>query len=561
MPLPAPSTLSNPRSQIGSINHANARSPVRTEGNAASKIERPTHGSLSVTQSEVDAPKRRLVPPRYSTRLSTLTAAAERDTKPAEPTERSNHLHEGVVAAHAKRGGNADGVTPTRLRPRSMYQSGSTFTQPSEDSKKPTSSIMRPPAPVQKLSETSASGLSRTQSLRKSGVPRPPISSTGSAAHARTQSGSNIAVSRKDFTRLGPSSDKPKSHLTAPSTKVKNSSVSGDAVPDATRTSGRLAGLRRAASIKSRPELDNGTSTTAASRPDDPPIASSNHRELILDDTKRISRPAFSTLQQHFTPRKTGKAPTATFLHPVQVSGSQALPPDIVTLQTELLQLHLLHKSSAIVNKCWESSVKRSLSIKFQEVGSLYQTMLEHERNGQEQRNLQSLIEWTCHNSSTGLVEYIQILSGPLHELPSLSEPGGRLDRLADDFCHWAVRVQATWDAREQPTAKTQNVDTVDGLEDTWKAENAALVRKLTSFARDIDVLTVPSPGSSIACLVDSCKAFLSGVLDELCTMQAIEVDVVARERVWLEDRLRAIARESNTCALEAQLDDAIWRE
>lgn len=220
-----------------------------------------------------------------------------------------------------------------------------------------------------------------------------------------------------------------------------------------------------------------------------------------------------------------------------------------------------MHQSSAEVSQSWEESAKCTLHTKFDEVASLHQVMLENERAGQEQKNLRSLLEWSAGGSTAGLAENVQILSEPLHELPSLVEPGGRLQRLVAEFEQWISWVQEIRSARQGDAGADKALGTIEGLGDSWKAEAAALTRKLAVFARDLEKLASPAPGSSIASMVDACTSILHGILDELQTMQKIEAEVVAREKLWVEDRLRTIARDVETHDLDAGGEVAAWRD
>ena len=280
----------------------------------------------------------------------------------------------------------------------------------------------------------------------------------------------------------------------------------------------------------------------AATKPAESAPAQTRLKEPVKEEPKKAARPAFSTLQQHFTPRKAPKAPTATFLHPAPAATSNSLPPELVSLQMDLLQLHLLHESAAENSRHWEMSAKRELRRKFEEVASTYQVMLEHERSGQEQKNLQALLEWTGDKASTSVVEHIQVLSGPLHELPSLVQTGGRFQRHGVAFAQWVSWVEEVRTARQNRTEGA--VGSIEGLGDEWKAENAALMRKLTSFARDLGGLSQPAVGSSIASIVDCCETLLGGLLEELRVMQTIEADVVSKEKEWVETRLQGIAAD-----------------
>jgi hypothetical protein len=159
------------------------------------------------------------------------------------------------------------------------------------------------------------------------------------------------------------------------------------------------------------------------------------------------------------------------------------------------------------------------------------------------------------------LVEYIQILSGPLHELPSLLGAGGRFERLIGEFEHWISRVEHLSSRRLTSTLNDGNLDSVEGLGDSWKAENAALIRKVTSFARDLDQVQRPSEGSSIASIVDTCKALLNGLSEELHVIQAIEAAVVAKENEWVEARLQAFARNVGSTSVGGKEEvTAAWK-
>jgi transposase len=230
----------------------------------------------------------------------------------------------------------------------------------------------------------------------------------------------------------------------------------------------------------------------------------------------------------------------------------------LISLQTELLQLHLLHQSSAEVSRQWELSAKRSLHRKFEEVTSLYQAMRDVERQAQEQQNIRALRDWNGDNASFVLAEHIQILCGPLHELPSLVGPDGRYTSLIADFQQWSAWVEEMWSSREEGAGENMDLDSAESLGDAWKAENAALTRRLTAYSRELDRLTPPTHGSSIASIVATCKELLGGMLDELQIMQRIEAGVVATEKDWIEVRLKAISCDIGAHASTEECE--VWK-
>ncbi|KAH7402513.1 hypothetical protein BKA66DRAFT_448939 [Pyrenochaeta sp. MPI-SDFR-AT-0127] len=535
--------------------------------NAPHSIIRPSLDRPLSFQGEAEITKRRSLLPqlghaRYSSRSHVPVKTLDRNIGAKEPVPGVTPSSELPTLAVVKKDVGEQSETPGRLRPRSIYQPVTALLDRDQHVEEAsTSRAIRPPTSVSKPPELQTVGLSRTQSLRKPAVSTQSAQSTGSSVHSRTRSIATTMPTRREPAKGKAGSERPRSLLVAPSTNLKPNNVPTDSAASGVRASARIAGIARSVGTKARLEPSSGgAGSEAAQRAEDPPVSQFRRREPVREEPKKTARPAFSTLQQHFTPRKVGKAPTATFLHPAPSSGANSLSPEIVNLQSELLQLHLLHEAAAQASERWESSAKRSLHKKFEEVASLYQAMLEYERTGQEQNNLQALLEWSAGRVSTGLIEHIQILSEPLYELPSLIEPGGRLQRLVGTFEHWILQVQEVRTARHDLTSPKGGLATVEGLGDSWKAENAALIRKLTSFARDLDKLDQPSPGSSIAHIVDTCRSLLDGILDELLAMQTIEAEVVAREKEWVEDRLKAIARDIGAYVVESGPELTPWR-
>jgi hypothetical protein len=408
--------------------------------------------------------------------------------------------------------------------------------------------------------EPQTAKLARSGSLRIPGLPLKHGPSIGIVSHSRVQSAGNVAVLPTEVAIAKTANERPRSLLVAPYSTSKSNNDPVNSGSTAPRTSARLAGMNRTASVKLSAEKSNGSGgTRSAVRPGDPVAMQPRRREITNEEATRTARPAFTTLQQHFTPRKIGKPPTSLFLHPTLPADSSSLSSEVVSLQSELLQLYLLHRSSAQMERRWQVSAKRSLQMTFEEVVGLHQTMLKHEQAGQEQKNLQAFIEWSNQSSSTSLNEKTQLLSGSLHELPALVEPGGRFQRLVGEYERWMVRVESMRSARVSMSNNRSDLGPVEGLGDLWKVENAALIRKITSLAHDLGHLDQTSPGSSINCVVETCSALLQAFSDELQTMQSIEADVVSKEKDYVEACLQAIALDVGFC-LDTTWETAMWR-
>jgi hypothetical protein len=526
---------------------------------------RPPHSRTSSYQSDVEGGRRRSLLPqpghtRQSSQQTTTTAPkAENPNNPQQPVAGRPRLRSALQTATTQsaqgRKGEPTGTARSLRQPSAIGRPPTTGLGRSSSLRKPASSTQPAPS-IQVKSHGRTQSTSTTSNLRGevSNVERP------TATHSRTQSTSNTSNFRRELSNAEGATARPRSFV-GPS-GLRSNGTSAMPPPAAPRASVRLAGLTRTAMVRPKSEITTGGPTAnSVSRPDDPEVSHLAHRETPTEEPTKTAKPAFSTLQQHFTPRKTGKALTSTFLHPAPASGSSTnLPPEIITLQSELLQLHLLHAASADVIQRWHLSARQNLHKKFLEVASLHQAMLEYERAGQEQKNLQALLEWSGGPSSMGLVEYVQILSGPLHELPSLLEPGGRCERLVEEFERWMARVEYLWSNRSDSTMSDGDSRSIEGLGDNWQGENMALIRKVTSFARDLEQIREPSSGSSIACIVETCTMLLRGLSEELQLMQALEVGVVAKEKQWVEARLQAIARDAGACSTDMDKETAAWR-
>ncbi|KAG6247704.1 hypothetical protein E4U49_000295, partial [Claviceps purpurea] len=151
-------------------------------------------------------------------------------------------------------------------------------------------------------------------------------------------------------------------------------------------------------------------------------------------------RPAFSTLQQHYSPAKT-QAPkplTSAILAPPSPS---KLPANIAAsaatskLQAELLQLHLLHRDAGAVYAEWQASAESTLRDRFHDLKVRSGEVAERERCVLEGENMLALRQWARGGGKGRDLEgRIQVLDEVVTSLWVLSEPAGRYARLVRRF-------------------------------------------------------------------------------------------------------------------------------
>ncbi|RWA12129.1 hypothetical protein EKO27_g2956 [Xylaria grammica] len=252
-------------------------------------------------------------------------------------------------------------------------------------------------------------------------------------------------------------------------------------------------------------------------------------------------RPAFNTNQKHYSPAKSlaPKPLTSTFLAPPSPSKQPvnvALTAETSRLQTELLQLSLLHREAHTVSASWHASARSKLEARFKELVAADHALQALEQEEAEARGLQDLIRWgsaspepwdenegrETRNKAPGtrgihgedscgkngdrntlsLEEKVQLLDQILNGVWALGEPGGRYQRTVRAFENWASQV-----AEIRAAQRDGNIDRFlarggggfdlgDGEEDdvsffvsdlsvsAWKRDHAGLVRMLEGWRR-----------------------------------------------------------------------------
>lgn len=407
----------------------------------------------------------------------------------------------------------------------------------------------------------------RSQSLRKPGG-IPALERTGSfglrGSHARNGSAntnagagrgvrpmstlqeSSLRNPRLDTNRNSrpPSAASTKSPTSPINSTMDRSSIMGPPpsrtkLPSSNTTT--TTGLKRTASTASRlghSRTQSALPTTATSgialpRPTDLRRRPTN--EDRSDPRGMGLKPAFNTLQQHYSPRKNPGIPK-----PASSSLINAQPPadttasmniDVLLSQAKLLQLSILHRDSLRSARSFETSAKRKLNKKFASVAKKCEIVQEEEKEVRKRGNIAALIEWGTGEFDEALLsENIRTLSTVVTEILSLIEDEGRVSGLLEIFEHWIEWVGGIWASRTDQEFSEAQVEFVEGLGEAWRSECRALVRKLGSLGRVLDGLEKPKDGSSIRVLMDSVSLLTAETLNELKMVLRLEGEIVEKE-------------------------------
>lgn len=286
-------------------------------------------------------------------------------------------------------------------------------------------------------------------------------------------------------------------------------------------------------------------------------------------------RPAFSTLQQHYSPAKT-QAPkplTSAILRPASPS---KLPANIAAsaetsrLQAELLQLHLLHRESSAVDAQWRASARGKLGHRFKKLSERSKAVADREAAVVECDNIVALRRW-ARTGGSGLEAKIQVLDEVFSGLWALSEAGGRYQRAIGRYERWVEQVcdaeEARHDVGQGSTAHGLDSLFVGELDATWKDECAGMARRLESWKGqlaaidDLDVDMSADKGrsdrqmTSLERMLGGAHSLIQDMLTELAVMEDMEQMVLAREDEWTE----TVNREGDE-DIDTKRAGAIWR-
>lgn len=297
------------------------------------------------------------------------------------------------------------------------------------------------------------------------------------------------------------------------------------------------------------------------------------HRSQMTPNTKQVEATptkrsrAISTFQRPSSPKKFSKPPT-----PTPGDGPQQdnllIPsswPDISALQTELLQLSLLHSSMMQKQTEWKLKSESHLRNKYEGVATQYQTLVADETKRQYELNVHALGLWqlNCreHRGPHDFTEQIQILSQVPQDISDMIDGDGDYSRAVKEFETWLGQAELVRQNRESGYI---DVAFVDPLPQSWKEPIHTLHAKLELCLRQLQVLDILGFGqverldqSAVARVATTLSDLMQLMLQEIRAMRILEVEVVRSEResiALLASRLAGSTRESRPVRV------GVWR-
>ena len=253
-------------------------------------------------------------------------------------------------------------------------------------------------------------------------------------------------------------------------------------------------------------------------------------------------RPAFSAMQQHFSPKKSTQ-PDASDLSSQTSSKGEIPSTGVFQLQMELAQLHLLHRSSLSVQSGWEKSAKRLFEHQF---NALYERHTELKEVAQQQQSLVNqlaLVEWAQGRSGAQISESVMLLSHKISDVCNLLDPDGKYTHILEVFESWFAQALRVREQRESGTQQSgRKLDFIEGIGDGWKAEAMVLEREMTYSASDLKSFGEVRSASDLCRVLSMYRKLMTGLLEELDLIQWIENEMMTQESSWIESTIHSLA-------------------
>ena len=263
-------------------------------------------------------------------------------------------------------------------------------------------------------------------------------------------------------------------------------------------------------------------------------------------------------------------------------------------MQSELLQLHIIHRDAHAIDAQWRTSAREKLGERFAKAVDDNTGLVAKERDAVEAANASVLKAWlSCNanipNSDCGrpgagsrvthwMEEKLQALDSVLIGLWTVGETGGKYARVVRKFERWVEKAEEAMEMRSRSrcgsgifTLLDANPDLnmkdyyneifVGGLDDGWKEECAILYRKLDGWRRTLkNIGELPEDAgmenSALGKILTGCRETIHDMLLELDAMESIERDAAAAENDWV----KRVNREDDEARDGERRAGGIWR-
>ncbi|KAM5441928.1 hypothetical protein MferCBS31731_003191 [Microsporum ferrugineum] len=305
------------------------------------------------------------------------------------------------------------------------------------------------------------------------------------------------------------------------------------------------------------------------------PQAGGSRLSLQHPLTSKLSAAPLPTYQARFGLKKPSKSstnsPEIVFENPSPSptpDEDSLSPAQTLALQTELLQLHVLHSQGLQTKAKWEAHAEKHYRKLHESVKASYRR--EQERHRYQNFQAVKKFEEKSASSSSGHDFNIQmgILSRVIQEVTHLTESeDSQYNTVVGVFEEWTQHVAKLKQSRELKDDGDVNRDNllsnvneegelqfIEPLPQQWKEDIAALSVQLSQLYGNLDDLDIPNTpdtdkfggpidysGSALVKTVMGHKSLVTSMIEELDMIHSIEMEIMEFEILWMERALESV--------------------
>jgi hypothetical protein len=235
-----------------------------------------------------------------------------------------------------------------------------------------------------------------------------------------------------------------------------------------------------------------------------------------------VSRPAFNTFQQHFSPRKQSVSsqgrPSSADAKDVSQHGQPGESP----LQDEILQLALVYQHSSETLAQFETSARQKVDVAATKLRKEQEEVTALESRHQQKINATALSKWLLKSETMPVRVKIEDLSFCLNEIANIDQKGQPFDQVMAEFGRWLQIVQSSATPSTWQLESTLGSHKLRTPGETWKDANSACYQRLQTCQALLQAIGDADPQSAIGTVIATNHELVSIMMEKLSTAREI---------------------------------------
>ncbi|KEF55253.1 uncharacterized protein A1O9_08907, partial [Exophiala aquamarina CBS 119918] len=278
-----------------------------------------------------------------------------------------------------------------------------------------------------------------------------------------------------------------------------------------------------------------------------------------------LTRPIFDNSKQLSIPQKAkqsisvANSTLSTNLNAEGVGGS-----DFSRIGDELLQLSLLHESSASTFQQYTNSVINHLKDQHAGLEIQHQQLESRERDRQTQVNLRGIRKWFDQNSGSSDVSLnpLSLLAECTHELEDLSKGDGDFSAAMKQFDDWKLGADIAMTSCG--TSEETEVRFVVPISPDWRNLIMSLDTKLKMYMNTLRDFRKGNESTAIDEMITMLSVLGQSLLQEIEICKTLEGLILQRQQRWIDSSIEKAllaVRADSSQAFQLTVRKGIWED